>query len=363
MTKRKLCMTVIACIACILYQMPVHASGAEGEEYITISVDAVDDNGKLKYALDTDDPAAFTESNEFVVPAGTSHTIYVKDAAGNISSQVYEGRGGTEEQYRRTDTEDEQKINIDLELGGSNSVTSDYGGNMISGDPAEAGSATVSSKIITDGSENSERIFYTFTTKEGEVLYLVVDQGQGTDNVYLLDTVSIGDLKALADGRTTASGDDTDKKEDNLLSALSASGSGTSETADDQEKTRAGRSTRNSNALIILLFAAIGGGAYYYLKVYKNKKNDAMDAMDALDLDEFQPEEEEEEIDFEYDDDEKDRYLEELIKEDEDFLDVDPESYATSHMDEVDYDDGIELEGLGEEDEDADINKDEEMNE
>ena len=361
MTKRKFSMTAIACIVCFLYQMPVHASGAEGEEYITISVDAVDDNGNLKYALDTDDPTAFTESNEFVVPAGTSHTIYVKDAAGNISSQVYEGRGGTEEQYRRTDAEDEQKINIDLELGGSNSITSNYGGNMISSDPAEAGSATVSSKIITDGSENSERIFYTFTTKEGEVLYLVVDQGHGTDNVYLLDTVSIGDLKVLADGRAAASGDDTDKKEDNLLSALSASGNGTNETAANQDTTRTGRSSRNSNALIVLLFAAIGGGAYYYLKVYKNKKNDAMDAMDALDMDEFQPEEEEEEIDFEYDDDEKERYLEQLISEDEEFLDVDPESYAMSHMDEGDYDDGIEPEGFGKEDEDFII--DEEMDE
>lgn len=362
MTKRKLSMTVIACIACFLCQMPVHASDDEGEEYITISVDAVDDNGNLKYALDTDDPAAFTESNEFVVPAGSSHTIYVKDAAGNISSQVYEGRGQTADQYRWTDTEDEQKINIDLELGGSNSVTSDYGGNMISGDPAEAGSATVSSKIITDGSENSERIFYTFTTKEGEVLYLVVDQGQGTDNVYLLDTVSIGDLKALADGRTASSGDDIDQKEDNLLSALSASGSGTNEAADDQNTVSTGRSTRNSNVVIVLLLAAVGGGAYYYLKVYKNKKNDAMDAMDALDLDEFQPEEEEEEIDFEYDDIEKERYLEKLINEDEDFLDADPESYATSHMEE-DYDDGIEPEGFGEEDEDVDVNIDEEMDE
>lgn len=343
MTKRLLSMAAAICTVCLLLQMPVRASDAEGEDYITISVDAIDNSGSLKYALDTDDPSAFTESNEFVVPAGTSHTIYVKDAAGNISSQVYEGSGQPQRPYNYNVTEDEQKVNIDLELGGSKPATTNYGGNVTTGEPAESGSATVSSKVITDGSENSERIFYTFTTKEGEVLYLVVDQGQGTDNVYLLDTVSIGDLKVLADGNASASGDDTGQK-DNLLSALSAQDNDTNENISDQNQGKTGKTASNKNTLIILVLAVIGGGVYYYLKVYKNKKDDAMDAMDAMDLDEFAPEEEEEEIDFDYDDSEKEKYLEQLINEEEDFFEADPEDYATSHMGEEDYDDGIEIE-------------------
>ncbi len=364
MTKKLLCMTAMFGIVCFLQQQPVYASDDTGEEYITISVDAIDDNGTLKYALDTDDPAAFTESNEFVVPAGTSHTIYVKDAAGNISSQVYEGDTQTEAQY--TDTGDEQEINIDLELGNSKPAAVDYGGNISSGDPAEAGSATVQSRITTDGSSNAERIFYTFTTKEGEVLYLVVDQGQSTDNVYLLDTVSIGDLKALADGRAAASGTDTEQQGDNLLSALSAADEVSDEALSGQDSKKRSPA-RNNNVFIVLLFAVIGGGVYYYLKVYKNKKNDAMDAMDAMDLDEFTPEDEEEEIDFDYDDSEKEKYLEQLISEDEAFFDVDPEFYATSHMDGEDYDDGADLDDILGEDEyagaDDDKESDEEMEE
>ncbi len=69
---------------------PSYAQASDGEEYITISVDAVDDNANLQYALDSDAPSAFTESNEFRVPAGTSHTIYVKDVAGNITSRRFE---------------------------------------------------------------------------------------------------------------------------------------------------------------------------------------------------------------------------------------------------------------------------------
>lgn len=339
---------VLVCIvACFTFHMPVYAS--DGQEYITISVDAVDENGNLKYALDTDDPSAFTDSNEFVVPAGTSHTIYVKDDAGNISSQVYSTEL-TEDSYVSNDAteEDEQRININLELGDDTSEPEDY---EITGSPAEPGSASVSSKIKTDGSDSAEKVFYTFTTKEGETLYLVIDQAQSSDNVYLLDTVSLGDLKVLADGQTTSYGATDEGREDNLLSALTAS-SLSDETDDiikEQTTKKSGRSPINSNAIVVLIFAVVGGGAYYYIKVYKNKKDEAMDAMDAMDMDEFEPEEEEEELEFDYDDAEKERYLDELLDEDEALYDIDPEAYATSHIDAEDYDkyddydDGIEL--------------------
>ena len=88
------CNILVATAAILLFTPQwVHASGdEEDEEYITISVDAVDSSGNVTYALDTDDPAAFTESNEFAIPAGTTHTIYVKDEAGNITSQEYPGQ-------------------------------------------------------------------------------------------------------------------------------------------------------------------------------------------------------------------------------------------------------------------------------
>ncbi|MDE6388337.1 MAG: DUF4366 domain-containing protein [Lachnospiraceae bacterium] len=333
---------LVCIVACFTFQMPVYAS--DGQEYITISVDAVDENGNLKYALDTDDPSAFTDSNEFVVPAGTSHTIYVKDGAGNISSQVYPTEDMAERQYVSNDAteEDGQRININLELGDDTSEPEDY---EITGSPAEPGSASVSSKIKTDGSDSAEKVFYTFTTKEGETLYLVIDQAQSSDNVYLLDTVSLGDLKVLADGQTTSYGATDEGGEDNLLSALAASSLSdeTDDNINEQTTKQSGRSPFNSNAIVILIFAVVGGGAYYYIKVYKNKKDEAMDAMDAMDMDEFEPEEEEEELEFDYDDAEKERYLDELLDEDEALYDADPEEYATSHIDDEDYDNGIEL--------------------
>lgn len=314
---------------------PSYAYASDGEDYITISVDAVDDNTDLQYALDSDDPTAFTKSNEFTVPAGTSHTIYVKDAAGNVTSQRYEPQESADHEYRYDpgdEDEEEQRINIDLELGRKetgedHSLDVDEEGNP--------GTASVTNRTKTDGTVDAERVFYTFTTKEGDELYLVVDQGRGTDNVYLLDTVSLGDLRVLADGHDSSSSltSNNDEKEDNLLSILASESEG-----DDLEKieTSKEKGSSSGNPLLVILIVAIGGGAYYYLKIYRAKKDEKMDEIDAMDMNEFEAEEdEEEEVEFDYDDEEKMRYLDSLLNDDEeeaeDLLNTDPDEYAMSH--------------------------------
>lgn len=334
--KNKMKHAMAAVLGCMLvgFSFPAYAYASDGEDYITISVDAVDDNTNLKYALDSDDEEAFTSSNEFTVPAGTSHTIYVKDAAGNITSQKYEPQDISD--YDDYDDAEEQRINIDLELG-SKEEEEIY----LPDEEGSPGTASVTNRTKTDGTVDAEKVFYTFTTKEGEELYLVVDQGRGSDNVYLLDTVSLGDLRVLADGQDISSNTD-EKEEDNLLSILAAENAGSEPEEVQTEKPR----SSFGNGLIILLLAGIGGGIYYYLKIYRNKKDEAMDAMDAMDMDEFEPEEnEEEELDFGYDDSEKERYLENLISEENeegDFFDQNPDEYAASHNDESEGDDDDE---------------------
>ena len=103
-------------LACIINH-PVYVYASTGEGYITISVDASDNNGSLLYALDTDDPSAFGTSNEFSVPAGTDHTIYVKDAAGNITSQEFKSsETDANSAYTVEKEENGQNVNIDVFL-------------------------------------------------------------------------------------------------------------------------------------------------------------------------------------------------------------------------------------------------------
>ena len=343
------CTVIGVMIASVTFPSYVYAS--DGEDYITISVDAVDDNTDLQYALDSDDPTAFTKSNEFTVPAGTSHTIYVKDAAGNVTSQQYEPQKSTDYyhyDYEQDDKEDTQQINIDLELG-RKETEEEYSPDE-EGNP---GTASVTNRTKTDGSVDAEKVFYTFTTKEGEELYLVVDQGRGSDNVFLLDTVSLGDLRVLADGHESSSSStsNNDEKEDNLLSILAAE-----ESADDnqEEIETLKKESSSGNPLLVILIVGIVGGAYYYLKIYRVKKDEKMDEMDAMDMDEFEAKvDEEEEIDFDYDEEEKQRFLNELLESegDSDLLDVDPDEFSESHIE-----DGAEAEdAFGDSEDDLDI--------
>lgn len=352
-------LAVLLCMAVSCIYMPVYAS--DSDDYIIISVDASDDNGNLKYALDSDDPSAFGDSNEFRVAAGTPHTIYVKDMAGNITSQSFDPSGGSkntnesagnstgsgtaEKSTAENISGRDQQINIELELGGgsgnSNSM-SDYSDYEYEYNDRSntSGTATVTEKVTTDGSDTASKVFYTFTTKEGETLYMVIDQSRNGDNVYLLDSVSLSDLSALASG--TGSVSSADKEEDNLLSALAQ---GNTETMEESgNDTPASKS--NSNLILVLVFVIIGGGVYYYLKIYKNKKDESMDIIDARDMDEFEAEDEEyndDEVDFGLDE-ENERYLNELLdEEDRNLYDADPEEYAISHMDDDEFDAGIEM--------------------
>ncbi len=71
----------------------VEATGIE-KDYVTITVDGKSPG--TTYAIDTDDPEAFTNSNEFKVPAGTTHTVYIKDAAGIVTTQAYTPTAATD---------------------------------------------------------------------------------------------------------------------------------------------------------------------------------------------------------------------------------------------------------------------------
>lgn len=325
----------------------VYAS--DGAEYITITVDAEDDNDNLMYSLDSTEPGSFTSSNTFTIPAGTSHTIYVKDKAGNITSQEYspsltsDASTAYDVNYETdTDTDSEaetQDISIDVEIGNK-----DYSSILDkNSEPAEPGMGTAYDKTKTDGSDDGEKVFYTVTTAEGDTFYMIIDQTQNNDNVYLLNAVTRSDLEALA---VADSPEQKTAEEDNLLTALQNEKNDTSTVETD---TKSSKSSGISPQIIMIILVLVGGGLYYYLKVYKNKKEQQMDVMDAMNMEDFEPEPEDEDevADFEMADEEKQAFLDNLINGDDEnegeLFNADPdeyvnaesdmESYATSHKD------------------------------
>ncbi len=175
-----------------------------------------------------------------------------------------------------------------------------------------AGQATVVDKATGEDG----KVFYTFSTPEGNVFYLVIDSQREEDNVYFLNAVTEQDLLALAesgedspaesaipemkicvcrercregwaDAACPACMEDPGSCKGKEAEAQNPDGQG-----DEEEEKPAGK-TGGGNAgtfVFILLAAAAVGGAGYYLKIYKPKH----DLDDAEDLDELLGDDEQE---------------------------------------------------------------------
>lgn len=280
---------------------PLRIFASEGERYVWISVDATDDNEGLTYALDTTEPGAFGPTSRFKVVEGTSHTIYVKDAAGNISSQDYSAIS-----VNRNDDSNSGDVNLDIEVG-------DNIGDYEPGTYGKGtGTGTLQNELETDGSFDSKKLFYTVESQDGNTFYLVIDHTDQEDNVYFLDQVRLNDLQALATegGQTMTQTQSAASSDANssLLDALSddkqkaveeaTSGSGSSSSNN--------KSNGNGAGLFVILLVAVGGGAYYYFKVYSKKKDEALDAQDAHDMDDFEGEYDDDYDRYEYNEDDDD---------------------------------------------------------
>lgn len=169
------------------------------------------------------------------------------------------------------------------------------------------GQATVTDNAVeADGKE-----FYTFTTPEGNVFYLVIDHGRESENVYFLNAVTETDLLALSakeEGKDKGSESAVPLPEacacrekceagmvdtscpackNDLAScqgkAAENPGGGDIPAAESPAG-ETGKEAGNAGMYIFLCLAmAAVGGAGYYLKIYKPKH----ELDDAEDLDEL----------------------------------------------------------------------------
>lgn len=161
--------------------------------------------------------------------------------------------------------------------------------------------------VVDEATGEDGKLFYTFSTPEGNVFYLVIDSQRDSDNVYFLNAVTEQDLLALAAGGEDGSGESAipeikacvcrERCREGWADAScpacmedpgSCKGKEPEEQpqegqGDEPEKDTAGETGRSSTFVFILLAAAAVGGAGYYLKIYK-PKHDLDDAEDLDDL-------------------------------------------------------------------------------
>ncbi len=129
--------------------------------------------------------------------------------------------------------------------------------------------------VVNTATDKDGKQFYTITTPDENVFYLVIDLQRESDNVYFLNAVTEKELLALAE----KSGDTQDSE--NLLSTPKPPNA--PEAAPGPATAPQPAQTGHSGMLLLVLaIVVIGGGAGYYFKIYRPRQQPA-DSEDDFD--------------------------------------------------------------------------------
>ena len=142
-----------------------------------------------------------------------------------------------------------------------------------------AGNATV----VDNATDDEGKEFYTITTPNENIFYLIIDKQREGENVYFLNAVTESDLMALAqkdENSQTTAPVDTTPTEPVTQEPEEPVEPETPLEEPEQPAEKGG----NSMMLVVVVIALAAGGLGYYFKVYKPKH----ELDDAEDIDDFE---------------------------------------------------------------------------
>ncbi|MDM8136466.1 CD1107 family mobile element protein [[Clostridium] symbiosum] len=117
--------------------------------------------------------------------------------------------------------------------------------------------------VLDNATDQDGKEFFTITTADEAVFYLVIDRQRGAENVYFLNAVTVSDLMALAEpGQEPEAPPPVQEPEQ------------PTEPVPDQEPEP--QKTGGAGMLLAALAVlALGGGAGWYFKIYRPKQQKA----------------------------------------------------------------------------------------
>lgn len=143
-------------------------------------------------------------------------------------------------------------------------------------DPSELNPLTPDGQgtVVDNATDSEGKEFFTVTTADESVFYLVIDRQKNGENVYFLNTVTVEDLMALAE----ANGE-------NLTPTVTPEPEPTPTPEPETESEPEAQSGGIGMLLLALAVIAVGGGAGWYFKIYRPRQERA-----AADLEDYGPE-------------------------------------------------------------------------
>jgi hypothetical protein len=142
--------------------------------------------------------------------------------------------------------------------------------------------------VVNTATDEDGKEFYTITTPDKNVFYLVIDRQRNGDNVYFLNAVTEKDLLALAEKSGNSSGTTASEgttSADTSSGSAQTPASGTASQAGTETSAKSSSAPQSNSMgtlLLVLAVVLIGGGAGYYFKIYRPKHQRA-DSEDELD--------------------------------------------------------------------------------
>ena len=113
--------------------------------------------------------------------------------------------------------------------------------------------------VVDNATDQDGKEFFTITTAEEAVFYLVIDRQRETENVYFLNAVTVADLMALAESSGEPAAPEPAPEPD-------------PEPAPTPEPEPVPEKKGGAGPLLLALaVVAIGGGAGWYFKIYRPK--------------------------------------------------------------------------------------------
>ena len=146
--------------------------------------------------------------------------------------------------------------------------------------------------VVNTATDEDGKQFYTITTPDENVFYLVIDLQRETDNVYFLNAVTEKDLLALAE-----KSEDTEENETAVVSTPEPESDSETDISSETSLETSTEPEQKSNTtmlLFVLTVVVIGGGAGYYFKIYRPKQEQTALTEDEFDEYEADPYDEQE---------------------------------------------------------------------
>ena len=128
--------------------------------------------------------------------------------------------------------------------------------------------------VLDNATDQDGKEFFTITTAEEAVFYLVIDRQRETENVYFLNAVTVADLMALAEPSPEAVPEPLPEPEPEPAT----------EPEPEPEPEKSGGA---GTLLLVLAVLALGGGAGWYFKIYRPKQQAAAPGEDFDEAEEY----------------------------------------------------------------------------